>query len=126
MVGKNKHGGDLVKSVPKFQGRGWIVGWHNITKYLGRGIPTARAYHTKFGMPLHRLPGDVPVAIPAELDLWLIEFSNRHKGSEGLRKLKEFRTACLSKGRDVQDGVSREPLQDLDSEELKEFKEMFE
>lgn len=63
-------------------GEGWLSGWKAIAKYINRAIRTAKRYHKKYGMPVRRLPGKRPVALPYELDLWLIEFDKlrkRHK-----------------------------------------------
>jgi hypothetical protein len=68
--------------------REWLVGWRTarngkmgILEYTGiRTTDTARKYERAFGMPIHRLPDGRPRAIPWELDMWLVKFSEAIKG----------------------------------------------
>ena len=59
--------------------KGWLTGWKAISKYVGRSIKTTKKYHNRYSMPVHSGPGGAPMAIPSELDLWLIAFSERRK-----------------------------------------------
>lgn len=59
--------------------RGWITGWANIADYIGRSIPTAKRYHYRFHMPVHRVPGMSPASLGPELDLWLVKFDEKVK-----------------------------------------------
>ena len=59
--------------------KGWLTGWKEISQYVGHCVKTAKKYHKRFGMPVHRGPGGKPKAIPAELDLWLVIFSDKRK-----------------------------------------------
>ena len=55
---------------------GWLRGWKDIAAYCGGlAVNTVRKYYKQYGMPIHRLPGGKPVALPSELDLWLIEMN---------------------------------------------------
>lgn len=51
---------------------GILVGWKQICNFLG-GISrdTARRYAKKYYMPIYRLPGGTPSAMPHELRIWL-------------------------------------------------------
>jgi hypothetical protein len=67
----------------KYAESGWILGWRNtrpgkqgILDYTGiASKDAARKYELYYGMPIHRLLDGRPRAIPWELDLWLIKFS---------------------------------------------------
>jgi hypothetical protein len=58
---------------------GWIVGWPNISAYIGFSIRTTKTYHYKYHMPVRRSPGQKPIAIPWELDRWLTLFDEELK-----------------------------------------------
>jgi len=55
---------------------GWLTGWKEIGKYIGLSIDTCKRYRKKYSLPARYTPGGTPVAIPYELDQWLINFSN--------------------------------------------------
>lgn len=58
--------------------RPWLTGWKQISKYIGVHIRTAKHYHYEHKMPVHKTPGQVSssvVALPAQLDQWLIAYS---------------------------------------------------
>jgi len=56
---------------------GWLTGWKRIAEYCNVSIRTAKTYHYKFGMPIKRLPGGSPQALPVELDNWSIFFHQK-------------------------------------------------
>ena len=61
---------------------GWLTGWKAIAEYVGLHVQTCKRYKKRYSMPISYLPGGTPVAIPYELDEWLIS----------LRKLKQKST----------------------------------
>ncbi|KKM93921.1 hypothetical protein LCGC14_1203530 [marine sediment metagenome] len=62
----------------------WLAGWKRIGNFIGvTDRKTLKKYKRKFGLPIRRLPGGRPVAIPEELTAWLIEFGERCKKAEG-------------------------------------------
>ncbi len=67
----------------------WLRGWDDICKYLG-GIhkETARRWVRKYGMPIRRAPGNIPIALPAELDIWVITFDELKKKEKKKRRNK--------------------------------------
>jgi len=59
--------------------KGWLTGWKEIANYIGQNVQTAKKYYKKFGMTIRRGPGNKPIALPYELDQWLITFDNLKK-----------------------------------------------
>ena len=57
---------------------GWLTGWKDIAKYIGRCTKTAQMYARTYHMPVRHLPGAVQ-ALPYEIDQWLIEFDKIKK-----------------------------------------------
>ena len=58
---------------------GWLSGWKAIARYINRSIRTAKRYHYQYGMPVRRLPGQSRVALPFELNSWLVKFDELKK-----------------------------------------------
>lgn len=54
---------------------GWLTGWKEIAAYIGLSIKTCKRYKKKYSLPVRSLPGGKPVALPLELDHWLIAFN---------------------------------------------------
>jgi len=54
---------------------GWLVGWKSISKYVGMDKRTMRNLHEEHGLPIRTLPSGTKVALSAELDAWLIHFT---------------------------------------------------
>jgi len=42
-----------------------------ISAYLSCSIKTAKRYHKRWGMPIRRAPGNMPIALKDELNEWL-------------------------------------------------------
>ncbi|KKN00230.1 hypothetical protein LCGC14_1139850 [marine sediment metagenome] len=62
----------------------WLTGWKKIGAHIGiTDRQTLKKYKRKYGLPVRRLPGGRPVAIPEELNMWLVEFDNRRRKLEG-------------------------------------------
>jgi hypothetical protein len=59
---------------------GWLTGWKAISKYVGKHERTCKRYRKRYSLPIKKDPGGRPIAIPYELDEWLINF-NRIKNS---------------------------------------------
>ena len=64
---------------------GILTGWKQIRNFLG-GVSrdTARRYGKKHHMPIYRLPGGTPAAMPHELRIWL-------QGAPGFLKAVEIK-----------------------------------
>lgn len=60
----------------------WVCGWESIAAYIHRHPDTAKRYHKRFGMPIHRDPGGRPIALTQQIDIWLIEFNLLENGAE--------------------------------------------
>ncbi len=60
----------------------WLYGWKAIAERCSVTVKTAKKYHNKYGMTVRRGPKNKPIALPHELDQWLINFD------EIKRKLK--------------------------------------
>jgi len=58
---------------------GWIRTWKGIARYIDCSVRTAKTLHYKYGMPVHRLPGNTPAIIPWEMDQWLVEYNRLRK-----------------------------------------------
>lgn len=67
----------------------WLTGWKRIARHINRCVDTAKTYHKRYGMPVHRDPGGAPVALPDQLDLWLLEF-NRITSNRDIQDPSEF------------------------------------
>jgi len=63
--------------------KGWLTGWKEIAGYISQTIKTAKKYHKKYGMTIRRGPGGKPIALPSELDKWLIKFDDLKKTKKG-------------------------------------------
>ena len=61
----------------------WLTGWNAIGRHIGTtDWKTMKKYVKKYGMPVRRMPGGRPVAIPEELTHWLVGFDERRKKLE--------------------------------------------
>lgn len=58
---------------------GWLVGWKEISKYTHMDRRTMKLLHEERGMPIRTLPSGTKVALSAELDAWLIYFTEEKK-----------------------------------------------
>jgi hypothetical protein len=54
---------------------GWLTGWKDIAKYVGLSTRTCQRYERAYSFPVYFLPGGSPVALPFEIDQWLLESS---------------------------------------------------
>jgi len=54
---------------------GWLVGWKSISKYVHMDRQTIKRLQKECGMPIRMLPSGTHVALSAELDAWLIHFT---------------------------------------------------
>jgi len=52
--------------------KGWLSGWKAIANYIDRSVKTAKRYHKFHDMPVRRGPRNMPMALPHELDNWLV------------------------------------------------------
>lgn len=59
---------------------GWLSTWGEIAQYIGKSTKTAKKYHKRFGLPVHRTPGNGVSAIKPEIDRWLVIFNKKKKG----------------------------------------------
>lgn len=57
----------------------WLTGWKLIAKHINTHVKTAINYHKSHGMPVRRGPNNKPIALPEELDSWLVEFDKKKK-----------------------------------------------
>ena len=57
---------------------GWLTGWKDIARYIGRCTKTAQKYHKEYKMPVRVFSYQVQ-ALPYEIDQWLIEFDKIRK-----------------------------------------------
>ena len=74
--------------------RGWIATWRKIAKYCDRHMNTVKTFHKRYGMPVHRFPGNIPVIIPEEVDHWLRLYNHIRKlRKKNKIKCKDF--SCL-------------------------------
>jgi transposase len=53
---------------------GWLTGWKAIAKHIGLCERTCKRYKKKYSLPVKKLPGGKPSALPGELNQWLINF----------------------------------------------------
>lgn len=58
---------------------GWLSGWKEIARYIGKSTKTARKYHFVYSMPVRRGPENAPFSLSVELDLWLMNFDEKVK-----------------------------------------------
>jgi hypothetical protein len=58
---------------------GWLTGWKAIAQYTGLSIDTCKSYTKRYSLPVKHLPGGKPVALPYELDQYLITFDTDKK-----------------------------------------------
>ena len=56
---------------------GWLSGWKEIARYIGRSVRTTKRYYYLYSMPVHRVPPGSVHAIPFELDKWMIIFDEK-------------------------------------------------
>jgi hypothetical protein len=61
---------------------GFLTGWKAIAFFLGVGTKTAKKYYKQYYMPVYRLPGGSPVAMPHELRIWVGAASDNLKAIE--------------------------------------------
>jgi len=59
---------------------GWLTGWKEIARYMGRSIQTCKNLKKHYSLPIKYPPGGTPTALPYELDQWLINFQNIKSG----------------------------------------------
>ncbi len=76
---------------------GWLTGWKQISRYIGRCVDTAKLYYKQYGMPVLRDPSETPVAIPEQLDSWLHEF-NRLTANEDEKEFAEYKNQASRPG----------------------------
>src|SRR5215469_5262052 len=75
-----------------------LHGWKEIANYLGKGVRTVQHYERVVSLPIHRptgkSSGGAVVAIPAELDNWVI-VSDRRMDSLPMRRTLDAQTNRL-------------------------------
>lgn len=49
-----------------------LLGWKEISTYIGKSEDTCRRYAKQRGLPVHRIPGGGVLAVDQELDQWLV------------------------------------------------------
>ena len=59
-----------------------LNGWKEISNYLGKGVRTAQRWERQFGMPVHRIGGEVVFARRSEIEAWSSSKSG-HRGQNG-------------------------------------------
>lgn len=55
----------------------WLAGWQQIGDYLHIHWRTAHKYHVEYGLPVLRKPSGQVLALPAEIDAWLMLFNKK-------------------------------------------------
>ena len=55
----------------------WLVGWKAIGKYIGKSAKTAQRYGKKHRMPFLKNAGKRSVALPWQIDKWILRFNKR-------------------------------------------------
>jgi len=65
---------------------GWLTGWKAIAQYIDRSTKTARKYYKDYGMPVRRGPQYMPIALPYELDRWLVLLDEKRKQKKKQKK----------------------------------------
>jgi hypothetical protein len=63
-----------------------LNGWKEIASYLGKGVRTAQRWERQFGMPIHRIGGEVVFALRSEIDAWSTAKSGQ-RGQNGTLSL---------------------------------------
>jgi hypothetical protein len=71
--------------------KAWLCGWRNIANLCDCSVATVQMLVKKYSMPVRQLPNGTPVAIPEELQLWLVKYD----------KLKKTRLYKKKKGGDA-------------------------
>lgn len=66
---------------------GFLTGWKAISAFLGVSVQTAKKYFKRYHMPVCRLPGGTPVAMPHELRIWVGAASDNLKAIEKRQKI---------------------------------------
>ncbi len=59
-----------------------LTGWKEIANYIGKGVRTAQRWEQQFGLPVHRIGGEVVFALRSEIDAWSTSKSGQ-RGQNG-------------------------------------------
>lgn len=71
-----------------------LTSWKEIAQYLGKGVRTVQRWEHYFGLPVRRPSADshhAVLALPAELDAWLIERTRTRRGRSPISEIEELR-----------------------------------
>lgn len=49
-----------------------LIGWEEISKYLGRGIATCKRYAESYGLPVAYLPDKMRITSTSLIDSWIL------------------------------------------------------
>lgn len=73
---------------------GWLSGWREIADYLGKSVSRVKQWNREYHMPIRKI-GHIdpkwkydyrrPIALPSELDIWIIEYD----------KIKKKKNNCI-------------------------------
>lgn len=66
----------------------WLIGWKAVSAYIGKSVKTCQKYARTYSMPVHRDPGGGVLALPHELDRWVLAYNDLAK-KRGLRIIRE-------------------------------------
>ena len=78
---------------------GWLPGWKRIARYIRMSISTAKRYHYDYGMPVKRGPRGTPIALPGEVDGWLVTFDELKKDYREEREEQKLLSYWLRKAK---------------------------
>ncbi len=71
------------------ENQGWLKGWKEISKYLGRSQRTLQRWE-KSGLPIMRDPAGRPIAKPEHIDRWLIKLNEEEFDTPGVNAALEI------------------------------------
>jgi phage terminase Nu1 subunit (DNA packaging protein) len=71
-----------------------LTSWKEIAQYLGKGVRTVQRWEQYFGLPVRRPNADchhAVLALPEELDAWLVERTRTRRAGSSTSELEELR-----------------------------------
>lgn len=83
---------------------GWLKGWKEICKYLGRSQRTLQRWEKK-GLPILRDPAGRPIAKPEHIDRWLMKLNEEEFDNPGVNAALEIEREAKQEQRAIQERV---------------------